>query len=218
MGKKLQVALDLFSTEAALNVLEKVGEYVDIIELGTPLIVAEGAEAVKTVKEKYPDKVVFADIKVMDGGGEVPKSVLEAGADMFSVLAAADNSTIEAAMKLAKKHNAMVLIDMCSVKDMETRGKEIEAMKPDYICCHVGYDIQASGVDPIEELHRLNAVNIPKAIAGGIKLGTFEAAVQSPAEVIISGGGIYNQENMEEVAKEMRAILDKYNESFRRLK
>jgi 3-hexulose-6-phosphate synthase len=209
--KKLQVALDLFSTEATLKVLEKVGEYVDIIELGTPLMIAEGAKVVKAVKEKYPNKIIFADIKVMDGGGEVPKSVLEAGADMFSVLAAADDSTIKSAMELAKAYKAKVLVDMCSVKNMEERGKEIEAMAPDYICCHVGFDVQASGVDPIAELHKLDGVNIPKAIAGGIKLSTFENAVQSPAEVIISGGGIYNQSNMEETARKMRDILNKYN-------
>ena len=60
--KLLQVALDLFSTEEALKVLDQVGQYVDIIELGTPLMIAEGARVVKTVKEKYPDKIVFADI------------------------------------------------------------------------------------------------------------------------------------------------------------
>ena len=34
--KKLQVALDLLSTEDAKEMLKKVGDYVDIIELGTP--------------------------------------------------------------------------------------------------------------------------------------------------------------------------------------
>ena len=76
MKKNLQVALDLFKTEDALEILEEVADYVDIIELGTPLIISEGARVVKTVKDKYPDKIVFADIKVMDGGNVVPKSVL----------------------------------------------------------------------------------------------------------------------------------------------
>jgi len=211
--KKLQIALDLFSTEHTLEVLEKVAKYVDIIELGTPLIVAEGAKIVKTVKEKYPDKMVFADIKVMDGGGEVPKSVIEAGCDMFSVLAVSDDSTIQAAADLAKEHGVKLLIDMCNCRDMETRGKEVEKFNPDYICCHVGYDVQARGIDPIQELKRLDNVKVPKAIAGGIKLSTFEQAVNSPAEDIISGGGIYKQENMEEVAKQMRQILDDYNKT-----
>lgn len=86
--KLLQAALDLFSTEYTLEVLEQIGEYVDIIELGTPLMIAEGAKVVREVKGRYPDKIVFADIKVMDGGGVVPKVVFEAGADMVSVLAA----------------------------------------------------------------------------------------------------------------------------------
>lgn len=209
--KLLQVALDLFSTKQALDVLEQVGEYVDIIELGTPLIIAEGARVVKEVKTKYPDKIVFADIKVMDGGGVVPKSVLDAGADMVSVLAASDDSTIKATIALAKEYNRKVLVDMCSVKDIAGRGREVELMGPDYICVHVGYDIQATGVDPIEELKKLDGIKSAKAIAGGISLSTIEAAAQSPADVIISGGGIYNQPNMAEVAKEMRSIINKYN-------
>ena len=210
-NKTLQAALDLFSTEDALRVLAEVGEYVDIIELGTPLIVAEGARVVKAVREKYPDKIIFADIKVMDGGGEVPRSVLEAGADMISVLAAAEDATIHAAMELAKKHGAMTLVDMCSVKDIAGRGKEIESMHPDYICVHVGYDIQATGADPIEELRRLDGIKCRKAIAGGIKLPRFKEAVESPAEDIICGGGIYKQPDMRKTAKEMRRILDEYN-------
>ena len=47
-------------------------------------------------------------------------------------------------------------------------------------------------MDPVEELHKLDGVNCRKAIAGGIKLETFEDAVNSPADVIICGGGIYN--------------------------
>ena len=40
--KKLQVALDLFDEKTTLEVLEQVGEYVDIIEIGTPLCISEG--------------------------------------------------------------------------------------------------------------------------------------------------------------------------------
>lgn len=209
--KLLQVALDLFSTKHTLEVLSQIGEFTDIIELGTPLMLSEGARVVKEVKEKYPDKIVFADIKVMDGGGVVPKSALEAGADMISVLAAADDNTVKSAIAIAREYNAKALVDMCSVKDIGARAKEVEKMDPDYVCVHVGYDIQATGVDPIEELKKLEGIKCHKAIAGGIKLSTFKDAVNSPADVIICGGGIYNAPNMRETAKQMREILDDYN-------
>ncbi len=209
--KKLQVALDLFSEEKALEVLSKIGDYIDIIELGTPLMIAEGCRVIKSVKNKYPEKIVFADIKVMDGGNVIPRLAYEAGADMVSVLAVAEDQTIAATLKCAEEFNKAVLVDMCSVSDMALRGSQVDAMNPDYVCVHVGYDIQATGVDPVQELKKIKSIKAKKAIAGGIKLENFEAAVNSDADVIIVGGGLYNQDDISTVAKEMRTILDKYN-------
>lgn len=205
--KKLQVALDLFSAEKALEVLNEIGQYADIIELGTPLMIAEGVRVVKTVKAKYPDKIIFADIKVMDGGSVIPGVAFDAGADMISVLAAADDATVRAAIASAREYGKAALVDMCSVTDIAVRAKEVDIMKPDYICVHVGYDIQDTGVDPIEELRKLDGIRSAKAIAGGINIHTFEKAVKSPADVIIVGGGLYNQPNMAELAKRMREMI-----------
>lgn len=211
MKKQLQIALDLFSTQSAMEVLEQVADYIDIIELGTPLMIAEGVRVVAAVKEKYPQKTVFADIKVMDGGKIVPKIAFDAGADMVSVLAAADDATVKGTIELAREMGRKALVDTCAVKDLIGRAKEVEAMAPDYICVHVGTDIQARGVDPVVQVAKLDMIKTPKAIAGGIKLETIEAAAKSEATVIISGGGIYNQHNMGEVAKQMREILDRYS-------
>ncbi|MCY7288092.1 MAG: orotidine 5'-phosphate decarboxylase, partial [Cryobacterium sp.] len=60
---KLQVAMDVLTTDAALELAAKVAPYVDIIELGTPLIKAEGLRAVTAIKAAHPDKTVFADLK-----------------------------------------------------------------------------------------------------------------------------------------------------------
>jgi 3-hexulose-6-phosphate synthase len=40
---KLQLAIDLLSVPDALSLLHKVAPYVDVIELGTPLIKQEGS-------------------------------------------------------------------------------------------------------------------------------------------------------------------------------
>ncbi len=213
MKKKLQIAMDLFHIEEAIKILDEVADYVDIIEVGSPLGISEGAAAIKSLRERYPDKFIFSDIKVMDGGGEVPVSVIKAGCDMFSVLGVADDNTIKAAVQLAKENNVKVLVDMCNVIDMEARALEIEKLGPDYLCCHVAYDVQDTGVDPIEELRRLEVSKLPKAIAGGIKLSTFEKAVNSSAEIIICGAGLVQQENRKEIAIQMRAILDTYNQN-----
>ena len=208
--KLLQIALDLFSTEDALKVLAEVSPYIDIIELGTPLIIKEGVRVVDVVKGKYADKIVFADIKVMDGGRIVPKVAFDAGADMVSVLAAADDATVRGTIELAWELGKKVLVDTCAVKDLAARAREIELIGPDYICVHVGTDVQGKGIDPVSQLNKLDGIQTPKAIAGGIKLDPIEAAAKSQAAVIISGGGIYNQPDMAETARQMRKILDQY--------
>ena len=119
--KKLQVALDLLSTEDAKEMLKKVGDYVDIIELGTPLMVSEGADVIREIKPLYPEKTVFADIKIMDGGSIMADIAFQAGADMVSVLAQANDATIQDVIKTAKKYHGKVLVDMCAVKDIEAR-------------------------------------------------------------------------------------------------
>lgn len=208
--KKLQVALDLLTIEDAKNMLEKVGKYVDIIELGTPLMVSEGANAIREIKPLYPNKTVFADIKIMDGGSIMADIAFKNGADMVSVLAQANDATIKDVIETAKKYNAKVLVDMCAVKNIEQRASEIAPWGPDYICVHVGYDIQNTGADPVEEVKKLAGIPCEKAAAGGIKLSTFESACQSDIDDIIVGGGLFNAEEPEAVAKQMFDILNNY--------
>ena len=87
---KLQVAIDLLTTEAALELAGQVAEYVDIIELGTPLIKAEGLPVITAIKNAHPDKIVFADLKTMDAGELEADIAFKAGADLVTVLGAAD--------------------------------------------------------------------------------------------------------------------------------
>ena len=209
--KKLQIALDLLTLENALDVLSKVAEHIDVIEVGTPLMISEGCKAVQTIKRKYPQKTVFADIKVMDGGSVVPKIAFSAGADMVSVLAAADNKTILATLDCAKVFGGKVLVDMCSIADLTKRGLEIDQMNADYVCVHVGYDIQNLNIDPIEELKKISSLKTKKAIAGGIRLESFQNAVKSAADIIIVGGGLYNQPDMVSTAREMHRTLQSFN-------
>ncbi len=208
--KKLQVALDLFDTQSALDVLKQVAEFVDIIELGSPLMICEGCHSIPVVKSSYPDKIVFADIKVMDGGPVLPSLPYKAGADMASVMAVSDNATVEGAVKCAREYNKLILVDMCSVKDLAARGAEVAQFKPDFLCIHVGSDIQASGIDPLAQLEKIADIPCAKAVAGGINMTNFEAACQSPADVIIVGSGLYKQPNLRETAKKMYETLNKY--------
>lgn len=63
---KLQLALDLVDINGAIEVVKEVESHVDVVEIGTPVVINEGLKAVKEVKKAFPDMTVLADLKIMD--------------------------------------------------------------------------------------------------------------------------------------------------------
>ena len=68
MGSKLQIAIDLATAAEAMDIVEKIHDIIDIVEVGTPMIIREGMLGVKMLKAKYPELTVLADTKIVDGG------------------------------------------------------------------------------------------------------------------------------------------------------
>ena len=71
---------------AGLRVLASAAPAVDIVEIGTPLLIAEGLGAVRAVCSAHPGMIVLADTKIMDAGGYEARLAFEAGADIVTVL------------------------------------------------------------------------------------------------------------------------------------
>ncbi|GJM70493.1 hypothetical protein HMSSN036_27090 [Paenibacillus macerans] len=82
-------------------------------------------------------------------------------------------------------------------------------MGVDYICVHTGYDLQAEGQSPFEQLRIIKNVvkNSKTAVAGGIKLGTLPDVVKAKPDLVIVGGGITGQSRQKAVAAEMQRLV-----------
>ncbi|MBK0005910.1 MULTISPECIES: 3-hexulose-6-phosphate synthase [Priestia] len=206
---ELQLALDLVNISEAKEVVQEVQEYIDIVEIGTPVVINEGLKAVKEIKEAFPSLKVLADLKIMDAGAYEVMKASEAGASIITILGATDDSTIKGAVEEAKKQGTQILIDMINVKNLEQRAKEVDALGVDYICVHTGYDLQAEGETPFEQLQTIKRVvkNAKTAVAGGIKLNTLPEVVQSQPDLVIVGGGITNEKDKRNVAEEMKKVV-----------
>ena len=91
---KLQIALDLDSADKAVAMAAQVYGLVDIIELGTPLMLKEGVGVVGLMKRRFPDALILADMKIADGGYMEARFAVEEGADIVTVLGMAEDETI----------------------------------------------------------------------------------------------------------------------------
>ncbi|MED4114096.1 3-hexulose-6-phosphate synthase [Priestia megaterium] len=206
---ELQLALDLVNISEAKEVVQEVQEYIDIVEIGTPVVINEGLKAVKEIKEAFPSLKVLADLKIMDAGAYEVMKASEAGASIITILGATDDSTIKGAVEEAKKQGTQILVDMINVKNLEQRAKEVDALGVDYICVHTGYDLQAEGETPFEQLQTIKRVvkHAKTAVAGGIKLNTLPEVVQSQPDLVIVGGGITSEKDKRNVAEEMKKVV-----------
>ena len=182
---KLQLALDLVNIPEAIKLVKEVEKSIDVVEIGTPVIINEGLRAVKEMKEAFPKLTVLADLKIMDAGGYEVMKASEAGADIITVLGATDDATIIGAVEEAKKHGTKILVDMINVKDIKKRTYEIDALGVDYICVHTGYDLQAVGENSFEQLQIIKRIvkNAKTAVAGGIKLNTLPEVIQAEPDL-----------------------------------
>ncbi len=207
----LQAALDCNDVYTALKVLEKISPYIDVAELGTGLMISEGAGAVRELRKEYPDLILLSDIKLMDGGAPLAQIVLDAGADIVTVLGAAADNTIKGVADIAKEYGGQSFVDLICVSDISGRAAEIDALGVDYIGVHTSYDLRTSVAAPLDDLKKLKkCVKTAKtSISGGIHLAAIRDIVKERPDNIIVGGGIMNAEDQKEAAELIyKAIQD----------
>ena len=206
---KLQLALDSSNSQEAKRILETVSDLVDIVEVGTPLLMKEGIKVVTEIKDAYPQLEVLADLKIMDAGDIEASIGFEAGADIVTVLGVAHDVTIRRAVDQAHTLSKKVMVDLIAVGDVRGRINQIEVIAPDYCCVHTAFDLQAHGMHPLREIQLVQSAlkRAKMAVAGGINPEILpDILVYRPAVVIV-GGFITNHPEPRQAALEIRKLL-----------
>ncbi|MFF0794520.1 3-hexulose-6-phosphate synthase [Streptomyces spiralis] len=203
---QLQVALDVVDLPSALTLAHQVSEHVDILELGTPLLKSVGIGAISAVKAAHPDKQVFADLKTADAGELEASLAFEAGADLVTVMGAADDDTVRGAVAAGLKYGKRVVADMITVVDGRVaRIREVAKLGVSFVEIHAGLDEQARPGYTIDTLLADGRqAGVPFSIAGGIRIDTIASVREAGATVAVAGGAIYNAEDPAAAAQELK--------------
>jgi 3-hexulose-6-phosphate synthase / 6-phospho-3-hexuloisomerase len=206
----LQVALDFVDLPRAILIgKEAVAGGCDWVEAGTPLIKAEGLQAVRELKATFPDRTIVADMKTMDAGRVEVEYAAKAGAGVVGVLGAASDSTIKECAEAARNYGCKLIVDMVEVADPVARAKRAEELGADYIAIHTAIDQQMRGEMPFDTLRAVaEAVAIPVSVAGGINSETAAAAVAAGASIVVVGGAIIKAQDATAAAAEIRRAVD----------
>src|SRR5881227_2264455 len=120
----VQISLDLTNIDEALETAAMAMRAgVDWLEAGTPLILAEGCNAIKRLREAFPNVPIIADLKTMDGGYLEAEMMAKAGATHVVVMARAHEETIKCVVQAGKDFNIKVMGDNLACEDMVGAAK-----------------------------------------------------------------------------------------------
>lgn len=216
---KLQLALDFIDLGPALKAATDAGEYVDILEAGTPLIKAVGMQSVSELKKHFPDKIIDADMKTADVGDLEVAMAAKAGANIVHILGITPLETLTEAVQESKKYeNVKISVDICGIreilseKDFAKRIKAIEEAGASYIEVHTTISQQRQGGDPFEDIRKVSEItSIPLAVAGGITAETVHNLKGIPSlEIVIVGGGITKAADPAGAAKSIKETISTF--------
>ena len=130
-----QISVDVGTLDFGLTVASAaLGGGVDIVEMGTPLLKTQGvSNVVPAFRKRFPDALLLADMKTMDGGGGEARGVYAGGGNIFNFLALAGVDTAKS---------------ICAVRDEFRRaGSELPRLVfSDIMVPHQGPAAQAGEV------------------------------------------------------------------------
>jgi 3-hexulose-6-phosphate synthase len=206
----IQLALDRFSVEEAIQIAKTSEEFVDWIEVGTSIIKEYGVESVQKIKNAFPHKVIVADSKTIDNAYYEFDMCFRTGADIATVMGVSPVATIQACIESANKFGKKVMIDLLNTS--EDQKKTLFQFKEAIFCSHVSKDEQ-------EMYGKKNIITIQNddpslqfAVAGGITLDTIENFKQMKPSVVIIGSAITKASDQRIAAEQFKNIMMQWNE------
>jgi 3-hexulose-6-phosphate synthase/6-phospho-3-hexuloisomerase len=207
---KLQVALDFIELPRAMKVAAAaVAGGADYLEAGTPLIKSEGLDAVRRLREAFPDKTIIADMKTMDAGKIEAQAAANAGANVMTVLGSAPESTIRECVEVGRHYGIQVAVDLLGLADPVAFAARAEELGVSWLDVHCAIDAQMQGADPMALLKAVRgATRLTLAVAGGLNSETVADAASAGADVIIVGGAITKAIDVTRATADIRKAID----------
>lgn len=189
----VQISLDLTSNKDALETATVAVEAgADWIEVGTPLVLAEGLHAVRALRKEFPSHPLVVDLKTMDGGYLEAEMMGDAGADAVLVMGQAHDATIERVIEAGADFGMLVMGDDMGAADRVAECARLEAMGVGMVIHHIGFDHRNAHpelqLSPLTDLPAIvAATTVPVQAVGGLSM---EQAMRCPglgAPVVVFG-------------------------------
>ncbi len=196
----LQVALDFTNIEKAIRVMSALRDLpIPVVEVGTPLIKAEGVRSIAIIKAlASDDTLILADMKTADVGALETSMAALHGADIVTVLASSDDAVIEAAVTEGRKLGVDIIADTIGLQPdvIPQRVKELRKLGVNIINIHSGIDVQrrlgirATSFQDLACRVKSDLSDVIISISGGIKPEDIRKFAGACIDIVVIGSAI----------------------------
>lgn len=213
----LQIALDVGSYASAERIVKELPRSDKLlIEIGTPLIKAEGVKIINKLREHCPNSFIIADLKALDVGDVEVDLAFDATADAVVVSGLGSKVMIQEFICEAEKLGIYSMIDTMNVKDSNGNLNPMEMLKtldklPDIVLLHRGIagerdvpqDALWGFVREIKEFGKKRGKELLVGVAGGIEAHNVVDAVEKGADIIVIGRSITQSKDIRRSAEDV---------------
>ena len=148
---KLQVTLDTPSIDHCAELVEQIHEYVDVVEVGNPLIIESGLSLVQKLRNEFPQIGICADAKIVNSGHYIASRCFDRGASIVTIMGVAPDQTVEGAVAAAELAGGEIMADLTGIADVATRARELEELGVRYLCAHTGFEDRQLASNPLSD-------------------------------------------------------------------
>ena len=210
---RLQIALDVMSVETAQNILTpEVIQEIDIVEAGTLLLASEGCRAVAALRSHIGDeKQLVADFKIADGAAVLAGMFLDAGADLTTVIAAANAVSMEKAANEAGKRKKDIQIELYGSWSWEQAQKWYDLGIHHIIFHHARDGAHCWNEKDVDLVYRLSKIGFQVGVTGGLKEDDIRLFKGVPVYAFIVGRTLYESPD---IVRKIRAFQKEIDNVF----
>lgn len=206
---KLQVSFDLQDIDKAILIAKEIEKHVDILEIGSTLIVKYGLEAIKKFKKNFPDKEIYADVKLVDRVQDTIKEYAAVGANTISILSGITNTIIQNAAQIAHENKCEIALDLVDSHSLGQSAMDSKSLDIDRIIFHGPHeeDMLATLLEEWENVK--GNTETPIFIEDGIDKNSITKILSLKPDGIIIGAAITHSSNPAQEAEYFKNILNK---------
>lgn len=208
---RVQIALDTTDLPTALAPLQQVAHHVDVIEVGTVLLLAEGLRAVREIRALFPHRPILADVRIAEAGTIISRLAFEAGASWVSVVAGASLTTVEQVCRLAWEVGGEVQIELGEGYD-PVQAQAWRRLGVQHVIVHRSRDAEAAGTlswsaQDLDRIDELAAKGFTVTVTGGVSASELPVFAGRPVGVVVAGRSLVRAPSPADAAADLRRAV-----------